>query len=167
MISDLTQCIDPTGSGAGVNTFVSLACFVGGTIWVDYTLWSTCNIWISKVFRDTLAGSSTVSVLTNCIWSTRRGVARIYWCLRPGSYWNYFVSYIKKIVYYRIAAIKKKFAKEANTYMLFFYNKPRKDLLHIQGYRCSWGNDSSLNMLLECHKLQDKGPCTCSACRPG
>jgi hypothetical protein len=55
MILDSANCIHTTGTGAGINAFVSLACFIRGTVRVDYTFWSACYIGISKVFWDALA----------------------------------------------------------------------------------------------------------------
>jgi hypothetical protein len=55
VVENLTHCIDPTGSRTGVDALVSLTCFVGWTVGVDHTLWSTCNVGVSEVFRNALA----------------------------------------------------------------------------------------------------------------
>ena len=70
VVSNLTAGIDATDSRTRVNAFVSLACFVGGTVRVYNTFRSTCYIGISKVFRYTLAGCCSVSILTNSIGTT-------------------------------------------------------------------------------------------------
>ena len=75
--SNLADGVDSTGSRARINTLVSLTCFVRRTVRVDHTFWSACNIWVAKVFWNTLAGRGTVSVLTECIGTTRRRVAGI------------------------------------------------------------------------------------------
>ena len=67
VVHDPAPCIDTTSAGAGVDAFVPLACFVGGTVTVNNTLWSACYVGISKVFRDTLACTSISSPLAVCI----------------------------------------------------------------------------------------------------
>ena len=52
MILDLAYSIYTTSAGAGVYAFVSLACFVGGTVRVNNTFWTACDIRVSKIFRD-------------------------------------------------------------------------------------------------------------------
>ena len=63
MVHDPAPCIDTTCSRAGVDALVPLACFVGGTVAVNDTFWSTCYVGVSKVFRDTLTCSSISSPL--------------------------------------------------------------------------------------------------------
>ena len=63
MVHDPAPCIDTTCSRAGVDALVPLACFVGGTVAVNDTLWSTCYVGIPEVFRDTLTCSSISSPL--------------------------------------------------------------------------------------------------------
>ena len=67
VVHDSAPCIDTTSARAGVDAFVPLACFVGGTVTVNNTLWSACYVGISKVFRDTLACTSISSPLAVCI----------------------------------------------------------------------------------------------------
>ena len=67
VVHDPASCIDTTSTRAGVDAFVPLACFVGGTVTVNNTLWSACYIGVSKVFRDTLACTSISSPLAVCI----------------------------------------------------------------------------------------------------
>ena len=55
MILDFAYGIYTTSAGAGVYAFVSLACFVGGTVRVNNTFWTACYIWISKIFRNAAA----------------------------------------------------------------------------------------------------------------
>ena len=78
MVSDSTLCIDTTCTRARINTLVSLACFIRGTIWVYNTFGSACHIRISKVFRDALTGCCPISSLANSIISTGSWVAGIY-----------------------------------------------------------------------------------------
>ena len=77
MVSDSAQGIDTAGSRTRINALVVPTCFVRRTVWVDHTFWPTCNVRIAKVFRNALAGRGTVSVLTECIGTTRRRVAGI------------------------------------------------------------------------------------------
>ena len=70
MTSDLALGIDSTGSRTRVNTFIPLTGFVRGTVRVYHTFRSAGNIRIPKVFRDTLAGSSSLSVVTHSIGAT-------------------------------------------------------------------------------------------------
>ena len=77
VVHDSAPCIDTTSARAGVDAFVPLACFVGGTVTVNNTLWSACYVGISKVFRDTLTCSCVSSSLANCIGPTRRWITRI------------------------------------------------------------------------------------------
>ena len=93
MTSDITLSVDPTGSWAGVNTFVPLACFDWRTIWVDHTLWSTCNIRISKILWNTLTSSCPTSRLTICICATRRWVARINYFCCSGRRGGFYITY--------------------------------------------------------------------------
>ena len=67
MVHDSAPCIDTASARAGVDAFVPLACFVGGTVTVNNTLWSACYVGVSKVFRDTLACTSISSPLAVCI----------------------------------------------------------------------------------------------------
>ena len=67
MVHDPAPCIDTTSTRAGVDALVPLACFVGGTVTVNNTLWSACYVGVSKVFRDTLACTSISSPLAVCI----------------------------------------------------------------------------------------------------
>ena len=66
----LTSGIDATNTGTRVNTFIPLTGFVRGTVRVYHTFRSAGNIRIPKVFRDTLAGSSSLSVVTHSIGAT-------------------------------------------------------------------------------------------------
>ena len=77
VVHDPAPCIDTTSTRAGVDALVPLACFVGGTVTVNNTLWSACDVGISKVFWDTLTCSCISSSLTNGIRPTRRWVTRI------------------------------------------------------------------------------------------
>ena len=83
VVHDPAPCIDTTSTRAGVDAFVPLACFVGGTVAVDNTLWSACYVGISKVFRDTLTCSCTSASLANGIGPTRRWVTWIDCFSRP------------------------------------------------------------------------------------
>ena len=71
MISNIALSVNATGSRTRVYAFVSLACFVGGTVRVYNTFRSTCYIGISKVFRYTLAGCCTAPLLAISIRTTR------------------------------------------------------------------------------------------------
>ena len=87
VVSDLTVSIGSTEARTWVNTLEVPALFVGGTVSIDDTLWSTGYVGITKVFRNTLAGSSTVSFRAYCIRPTRGRVAwvkdvRLWGCCR-------------------------------------------------------------------------------------
>ena len=77
MVDHPTVSVDATQAGTWVHTFHVLTSLVGWTFWIGCTLWSTGYVGISKVFRNTLTGSSSVPVLANCIGSTRGGVAGV------------------------------------------------------------------------------------------
>ena len=70
MIVYLTACIYSTCSRTGVDTLVSLTCFVRWTVGVDHTFWTTCDIWVPKILGYTLTCCCSVSCLTNSIGST-------------------------------------------------------------------------------------------------
>ena len=88
MILHSANCIHTTGPGAGINAFVSLACFIRGAVRVDHTFRSTCYVWISKIFRDALTWSCSIASLTISIGSTRRWITRIN-MLSWNSWWCY------------------------------------------------------------------------------
>ena len=72
MIDHLTLGIDSTiGCWTWVDTMQVLTCFVGWTFCIGCTFRPAGNIGVSKVVWDTLTSSSSSSVLTNSIGSTR------------------------------------------------------------------------------------------------
>ena len=54
MVHYSTFSIYSTCSWAGVDTLVSLTCFVRWTVGVDHTFWTTCDIWVPKILGYTL-----------------------------------------------------------------------------------------------------------------
>ena len=91
MIQNTTYGIHATSSWTWVNTVQILACFVRGTVRIDHTFWSTCNIWVPKIVWDASAWSRAISLLAVCIRPTRWGVAGVDnfnrdWCCKQRHY---------------------------------------------------------------------------------
>ena len=87
VVQHLAHGVDPARAGAGVNTLVPLACFIRGTVGVDHTFRPAGHIGVAKVFRYTLAGGRSVSVLADSIATTGRRVARVHY-LNFGRHWK-------------------------------------------------------------------------------
>ena len=84
MVQNTTDGIDATSSWAWIDTVQILACFVRGTVRIDHTFRSTCNIWVPKIVRDTSAWSCAISLLTVCIRAARWRVAWVDYLNRDG-----------------------------------------------------------------------------------
>lgn len=77
MIINITYSILSTCSRTRIYTFIFHTCIMSWTIGVQYTFWSTANVWISLVFIETRA----YAIITLSIWTTRRWITwvRINW----------------------------------------------------------------------------------------
>ena len=77
VVGHVALSLNAASSDAGIHTFVPLAGLVIRTVAIQNTLWLTANVWVSEVivFADTYA--KTILLLTFCVNSAWRWMARI------------------------------------------------------------------------------------------
>ena len=78
MVDHPAAGVHPADPRAGVHTVQRLAGLAAGAVRVDGAFRSACDVGISKIFRDALAGASPVSIRAQSVLATWRWVARIY-----------------------------------------------------------------------------------------
>lgn len=74
MIYDITTSILSASTRAWINALISYASFISAAFCTNNTLRSAGFIWISDIFL----WATTYAIITQCVWSTRRRVARIF-----------------------------------------------------------------------------------------
>ena len=91
MIDSPTFSITATQPRTGVNTLEVTTSPVRRALRIDGTFRSTGHIWVSKVFRDTLTGGSSIAFRAHGIAATWRRAAGVYdfswhwWCCYPSA----------------------------------------------------------------------------------
>lgn len=74
---NLTNSVGTTRIYTWIYAALSYASFIHGAVWTDGAFGATFEVWVTTIFEL----ASTNTIIANCIWSTRWGIA---WITRLG-----------------------------------------------------------------------------------